>query len=170
MFLVFDLDGTIIDTKQAVYAAYASVGVQMPEDAWGKPWYEWLDDSDAHRRKAEVYHEFIPGYSRPLPLLDIALEEQVPIITGASSNAVASIKQHYGDLNVVRSGCSLEDKGAMLDNLQFEVVFQYGHHKCIYVDDCERTRAYLQKERTTWEILSPQVYLMLSPQDYLASY
>lgn len=57
MLAVFDLDGVIADTHDAVRAAYHEVGVDMPDDAWGKPWVDWLVDLvGGDRTKAESLH------------------------------------------------------------------------------------------------------------------
>lgn len=53
---IFDVDGTLVDTKDLVFRCYASAGVEMPDDAWGKPWNDWLidyfDGDEAKARKA----------------------------------------------------------------------------------------------------------------------
>lgn len=38
----FDVDGTLVNTRELNRLAYESVGVSIPDDAWGKPWHEWL--------------------------------------------------------------------------------------------------------------------------------
>ena len=54
---VFDLDGVLADTRATVRAAYREVGVEMPDDAWGRPWTEWLVDAvGGDVTKAESLH------------------------------------------------------------------------------------------------------------------
>ena len=44
---VWDLDGTLLDSRDAVRRAYLEAGVVMPDDAWGKPWQVWCGVSFA---------------------------------------------------------------------------------------------------------------------------
>lgn len=62
--LSFDVDGTIVDTRELNRRAYAEVGVEYPADAWGVPWQAWLPRVTGypehacevlHRTKVEVY-------------------------------------------------------------------------------------------------------------------
>ena len=57
--VAFDLDGTLVDSREAVELAYRIAGVTMPDGAWGKPWQEWLDDPDVHCRKTIIYINLI---------------------------------------------------------------------------------------------------------------
>jgi FMN phosphatase YigB (HAD superfamily) len=58
---VFDLDGTLFDTEHRVRQAYLDAGVDMPDDAWGKPAVAWLPAlkgshwKQYHQRKTELY-------------------------------------------------------------------------------------------------------------------
>lgn len=40
--VVFDVDGTLVDTERLVREAYDSVGIAMPDSAFGTSWQEWL--------------------------------------------------------------------------------------------------------------------------------
>lgn len=152
-FLVFDLDGTLVDTKQAVREAYLASGVIMPESAWGKPWWQWLESVAAHRHKIKVYPEYIPKYAQPLPLLKFAVEFNVPVITSASWEAVRAIKEHFApSLNVIATECSWFDKCDHLRRISI---------RGIYVDDDLTTRNHV-KENTSWETVSPQEFLASS--------
>src|SRR5690554_4950980 len=42
--ICFDIDGTLVDTRELNLRAYAQVGVEIPDDAWGRRWQEWLPE------------------------------------------------------------------------------------------------------------------------------
>lgn len=98
---VFDMDGVLMDSKDAVFEAYERAGVIMPEDAWGKPWQDWLirecngDEKHAqkvHTVKNQMYLETLEFYARWKPARHlaaqlIAADEMVRVITGASIDA-----------------------------------------------------------------------------------
>jgi FMN phosphatase YigB (HAD superfamily) len=148
--IVCDLDGTLIDSKLAVIEAYRAVGVEMPTHAWGRPWQQWLHDEVAHTRKNDVYADMLRKYGEPLPLYQVAARHQYPVITGASSAAVAAIVGQFGWLNVVLTNASLEDKALWL----------HDHAPTgIYVDDDPLTRDYVRRY-TGWTCYSPQDALL----------
>lgn len=105
MYYAFDLDGTLVDTKELIIASYKRVGVTPPEDFFGKPWQEWLDDEEKHRQKNEVYIAMIPKHLKPLPLLSLfqrlivddgpgGIKYAPTILTAASQIAALAILQH----------------------------------------------------------------------------
>jgi hypothetical protein len=151
MTYAFDLDGTLIDTKEAVVQAYRIAGVEMPEDAWGKPWHEWLKDETIHHKKNEVYPDMLKQFASVLPLFTIALRLNAPVITGASNEAVIAIQSVFGSLNIVGIQCSRLEKILWL-NRQRE--------RGCYVDDDDATLL-LVKEFTTWKPLTPNEALQL---------
>lgn len=72
LFLCSDVDGTIIDSRALVRRAYAEVGVDMPDDAWGRPWNEWLIELVGSARGADLIHNAkIYAYERLLHRADI---------------------------------------------------------------------------------------------------
>lgn len=156
--IVFDLDGTLIDTREAVRQAYLAVGIVQPEEAWGRlPWQEWLPplcDSPEHARflhtkKNEHYEEMLARFAIPLPCWDIAASLKAPIITGASITAVHAVQTLFRRrLNVKANGVNRHGKAAWLSANGWGT----------YVDDCPDTRLYLQ-EVTTWKIQSPAEFL-----------
>lgn len=62
---IFDLDGTLVDTRPLVVEAYRRAGVIMPDDAWGKTAEEWLPQCTrfnwrhVHDRKQQFYAELL---------------------------------------------------------------------------------------------------------------
>lgn len=144
---VFDLDGTLIDTQKAVREAYRIIGVEMPADAWGRPWKEWLNDPFAHQCKNDVYPKMVAMHARALPLFDHATRLNAPILTGASPGAVHTIKSWFWGLNIALVGASLEDKARWLNAHERRPL-------CYYVDDLESARRYV-KTHTRWIVLAP---------------
>ena len=68
-FVVFDVDGVLVDTRELVVQAYRDVGVEMPENAWGLPWHEWLpalvgDDGRAAELHREKTRRYVPSSHR----------------------------------------------------------------------------------------------------------
>jgi len=60
----FDLDGTLLNTWEINYQAYATVGVKMPNHAHGLSWQEWLPEycggnfavaGTLHSAKTQIY-------------------------------------------------------------------------------------------------------------------
>jgi beta-phosphoglucomutase len=127
--LLFDLDGTLVDTRAANYAAYAAalaeVGVAIEEAAFnvladGRNWRWFLPHilgEAAHRapavaaRKAELYPDLV-GQARPNPrmvALARAARGHVPtavVTTASAANAGAVLNRHglAGLFDLVVSG------------------------------------------------------------------
>lgn len=143
MLLVFDLDGTLIDSKRAVFEAYRKVGLFPPEDWWGKPFSAWSDDWRAHDRKNEYYPEMLLKYGRRLPCADLMEITGGIILTGASREATLYALQFLNLGADTISGC---DEAAKLREL--ERLGEFG----IYFDDdyrfCQRVR-----ELTKWQAI-----------------
>lgn len=151
---VFDLDGTLVDTREAVRRAYEYAGVTMPADAWGRPWHEWLTGPDASRKHAvknQVYMKTLGLFGRPLPLLQLVEEGGYPVITGASHIAVETIIIKWAPrLNVALRQATLEDKVRWLGR----------RVPGAYVDDDVRCRQIIE-EKTRWQVLTPEECLRL---------
>jgi FMN phosphatase YigB (HAD superfamily) len=148
---VFDLDGTLFDTRALVREAYLKAGVVMPDDAWGKPAVEWLPDVTdrehwkwIHEKKT-IYYDRLIRESPPArttacrAMIDLALSGcPTYIITGASREATTALlsglqSYHY---RVLGCGCNLEVK--------VFTVQKVGARGMVYVDDdakaCEAMR------------------------------
>mgnify|MGYP000959187926 CR=1 FL=1 len=156
--VVFDLDGTLVDTRDAVVTAYAEVGIHMPTQAWGRPWQDWLPGSaslngrsakDVHAAKNRVYPACLARLARPTPLLTYAAVKQSSVITGASKEAVEAIQQQFNvKLNVGGYNMTLNDKIYWLNE-----AYQSAED-CIYIDDDESTREHVYYG-THWRPLCP---------------
>lgn len=144
MHYAYDLDGTLADTRRAVVEAYRAVGVEPPENFFGKPWREWLTDSALHDRKNAIYPQYVRKYVRPTHLVDTFKATGGLIITGASNEAARIVLDSIGleDAIMVFSELSMQGKANLLNGLSEEgVVFE----------DSEIISAYL-KENTKWTV------------------
>lgn len=159
--IVFDLDGTLIDTREAVREAYLAAGVEMPDAAWGKPWHTWLPQlpnlrlspEEIHKIKNANYKHCLREHGRVLPCLQYAVQLDAPIITGASVQAIAHVKtwlseQGYHLRSVDLFGASYDMKQFWLNTTS----------RGIYVDDDVDVRVKL-RESTRWLVASPEQFL-----------
>lgn len=121
---VFDLDGTLFDTEQLVRRAYLAAGVNMPDDAWGKPAREWLPAlkgplwPNYHVRKNEIYNRMLiesppQRTTAARAMVDLSTGGcETYLLTGASRPAVNLLMHgfqpyHFKTLGV---GCTLDEK------------------------------------------------------------
>jgi FMN phosphatase YigB (HAD superfamily) len=97
---VFDLDGCLVNTRAAVKEAYRCAGVEMPEDAWGKPVGSWCTP-EQHVLKNQYYGDCLARLASPGPafMLWKSLTGFPRIIlTGASHEALRLNLLHYPEL------------------------------------------------------------------------
>lgn len=147
LLIAFDVDGTLVDTRDLVTKAYADQGVTMPDEAWGQPWYSWLPNTvgslskaiQVHEAKNKSYLKVLTDGDLPvLPATDLAKDlmaegaVDVGFLTGASDDAVQAILTRLGiDTNLLwGSSMSYDDK---LDWLIVNV-----WKRVIYIDDDAR--------------------------------
>lgn len=96
--LVWDLDGTLINTRQANYLAYKSLGINPPDDFHVRPWQEWCTQ-EAHDAKGRVIDGFILNHAKPLQLLDVwEANGRGTILTNSSWEAVEAIRRRFPQL------------------------------------------------------------------------
>tara|TARA_R110000824_G_scaffold58288_1_gene157709 strand:- start:3433 stop:3933 length:501 start_codon:yes stop_codon:yes gene_type:complete len=159
MTYLFDLDGTLVNTRLAVKEAYRQVGIEMPDDAWGKPWTEWLNNKFAHDAKAKIYPDVLKEFAEPLPLYRYVQQTQAPVITGASRDAVRAINDMFGSLNVIITCATRQRK--------VEIIQQYIHEKkddITYVDDDIQMHKEIKKANLSCSVLLPvNAYQQLFP-------
>jgi hypothetical protein len=158
MHVVFDLDGTLVDTEYAVIDAYAAVGITYPAEAWGKPWQAWLpklvgDEEVAcqiHDLKNVAYLALIDaGKVEELPAATLARtlvkipEFMVTTLTGASLDATAALCDTLGLERVgMLTGYTLGSKVAWLNG-------DHGELPGIYFDDNAEALSVI-RVRTKW--------------------
>lgn len=140
--VIFDLDGVLVNTHDLVVKAYRKVGVNMPPDAYGKPWTDWLVEymrgdlnraEITHNRKVYKYSQMLHQIEE-LPCADllrnlVASDVPVGVLTG-SSRATAVVILHKIGVPAgtgLVTGCSLETKKHELRTMPYDRVF--------YIDD-----------------------------------
>lgn len=91
----FDLDGTLINTRELNRVAYRAAGVDVPDRAWGLRWQEWLPEltgshavaTGIHNRKVQAYVEVVTDCS----VRDIALP---------AARLAADLQEHGDDVTL----------------------------------------------------------------------
>jgi phosphoglycolate phosphatase-like HAD superfamily hydrolase len=143
---VYDLDGTLIDSKRAVVEAYKAAGINPPDDFWGKPFSAWCDANVAHERKNDLYPEMLKKYGKRLPTADLMAETGGHILTGASYDATLYALGFLGLMTVV--DCIYDSCDDATKLRQLEKLGESG----FYFDDdfrfCQRVR-----ELTKWQAI-----------------
>lgn len=137
----FDLDGTLAHTRDAVLAAYRAVGVEPPEDFFGKTWREWLHDPVKHHQKNEVYLKMM-NKVQPTSIVDLFEQVGGIIVTGASAAAAYAVLQRLDmarEPERVFTELNTKQKAECLNGRGFGIVFE----------DSPDVAKYL-KENTSW--------------------
>lgn len=126
---IFDMDGTIIDSRRAVREAYKSAGIVLPDDAWGKTASEWGCPPDVHKMKAALYPTILLRVGRRLHAADLLKITNGSVLTGASLEAVEAVRAALDhSFPLAGAGCDQGEKMRVLaDNAHAYPV--------IYVDD-----------------------------------
>lgn len=120
MHYAFDLDGTLVDTKELVRKAYIHAGVVPPDDFFGKTFFEWFtgdpqEAQEVHSNKQQYYMEHIKSV-KPLPLMELlkalVLAGRAPtILTGASATSYQLLSSVFPILVDVQAETSLNLAG-----------------------------------------------------------
>lgn len=149
---VFDLDDTLFLTKDLVVKAYLRAGVVMPEDAWGKPAYEWLPQiagrlwMNTHVSKNEIYTRILLASppertTAARAMVDLSLGGcETYVLTGASkaaTNVLLSGFQPY-HYRLLGTKCSLEEKTFRLRQIgdtRNTVYVDDDHHTCDVMEE-----------------------------------
>jgi phosphoglycolate phosphatase-like HAD superfamily hydrolase len=161
MKFVFDLDGTLIDNRQAIVEAYRAVGVH--EVPFSMPWHDFCSQAQ-HNAKARVYPEMLERYARPTQLFERLWTRwnadrddwhRPRCLTGASSRAVDQIT----DLPWFRElRCVVDVTADMTPQLKADWLALHGWGT--YVDDDADARRVIQ-ELTVWKVIDPTEALSL---------
>ena len=100
---VFDLDGTLVDSKEKTIAAYetAAPGLFKPE-YWGKTAAEWGCPPSIHRTKQMLFNRdtrmLQPGWALPMFMEVLRRGEKPIILTGASSTTVKFLLRYISSI------------------------------------------------------------------------
>lgn len=98
---IFDLENTLVHTKEAVRAAYVAAGVDLPEDFFVMPWPSFCS-AEEHNRKNEIYHHF--AYKiRILPAFNLwRATPGAVILSGISEAALGVVRDTVPELQQAR--------------------------------------------------------------------
>jgi hypothetical protein len=121
---VFDVDGTLVDTREATLAAYeaASPGLFKPE-YWGKPSQEWGCPADVHERKVAAFARLSamikPAWAMPMFRHAQYVGHHCIFLTGASEDTMDIHRTRFRKLAAHDCHCSLStaDKRRYLEDL-----------------------------------------------------
>jgi len=141
--LAFDLDGTLFDNRDVIFHCYEEAGIIPPENFWGQPAREWLDNEEIHEKKNQLYLQRVHLLT-PLPPLRLLYRHGGIILTGASYPAVRAIMDIWM-LRPEKVFCqqSLGDKIAALNAQPVPG---------IYIEDQPEIAEIIQRE-TQWTVV-----------------
>ncbi len=101
---LFDLDDTLLKTRELVIEAYERVGLprQRVIDNWGRPYQAWVGE-DLHNKKAQAYRDLLKEKQPDTTCLyrmipDERLMGPRFITTGASEEAYELLKSYFSNL------------------------------------------------------------------------
>lgn len=154
--LYFDVDGTIVNSRELVTKAYEAVGVKMPAYAWGLRWQDWLVDhcegADElarllHERKS---HEYVKLLTRSdiqryaLPAAQLARHallnygvNSVRYLTASTDSTAYSIVSRLGIAATLTGNLSYDQRRDVLADAPTGTV---------YLDDNEETLDQLKRD------------------------
>lgn len=146
---VFDLDGTLVDTRAAHEAAYREVGVEPPEDFHIRPWQDWCHER-VHSEKNALLPRHLAQTARLLPAFKILEAMGGEILTNASEESFAAIVAVFPALSQYRATRGKTPKEKFLWLLE-----QQGDSMSpgVYLDDNEGLVRQVRRQ-TRWQALS----------------
>lgn len=141
--VIYDLDGTLVETKLANREAYIMAGVTPPDNFNTIPWQEWTT-KEIHTLKNINLEKTMPEYARELPLLQIARSTKSIVLSNVSDAALKIVAGIF-DLSrlTVANKMTPTDKVLFLKNASYTGV---------YVDDSIET-CKLVKATTGWSVM-----------------
>lgn len=161
----FDLDGTLLNTAELNRQAYATVGVKIPDSAYGRPWTDWLPEycsgnieiaAILHRQKTSIYlRRLIESdlHGMELPALDVARElhadnpTRVKILTAAALLSTRRVLNRLGFADIEYHA-----------ELQYEARRRHlstwaVHNAVTYVDDNPKTLLKLRADELNGRLI-----------------
>lgn len=150
--IVFDLDGTLIDTRAANELAWrATLGRSPPPDFYERNWMEWASEG-AHEEKLRRYPWALERHPpRVLPLMAVALRERSfgsIVLSAISPEGLAVVSRLVLPLRRLDIVPGLDIERKVLHLILLESIRGAG----VYVDDSAAT-CQLVRERTGWQTL-----------------
>ncbi len=133
MKFVFDLDGTLVSTREANRLAYESIGVLPPANFHHVPWNSWTTE-EIHKAKNRALPEFIHAFAKPLPLLECALQleyRNTCVLSNCSDSALLTLRKKFPELRElgIRNRMSGAEKAIFISA---NYMFMQG----VFFDDC----------------------------------
>lgn len=143
--LAFDLDNTLIDTREANRAAWAAVGIDDPQEY--RPAREWAT-RQMMVAKAIVYPMHLERTAKVLPVAALLQRNGGIILTAASDATVAALVKQFPWLAFfeIYNELNLDQKVALLNCKK----------PGIYFDDWD-VAVQVVKERTLWRTVNVTV-------------
>jgi len=147
---IWDLDNTLVHTREAALQAYLLTGTVPPEDFHTRPWQTWCSEAD-RLRKEEAYPTALRGHARPTPLFDLWRVKGGPIITNTAPASVDVLRRMFSELNDVPIGAGMDPTS----KIEYLRLLSEDGLTGVYVDDsaetCRRVR-----EETKWQAVQVQ--------------
>jgi hypothetical protein len=105
--VAWDLDGTLVLTREANMAAYRRIGVEPPEDFHLRQWREWCEPRK-HQEKGTHIAYYLRRLGRPTPLLGVFGQIGGRILTSASPPVVAALREQFPELRKAQIDSELD--------------------------------------------------------------
>ena len=142
LIVAWDLDGTLVHTRDANLAAYQALGVRPPSDFHVRPWQEWCS-AEVHDEKGRLLPAYLRRCATPTPLLRLFRGMGGDIVTNSSPPAIAALREIFSELRTARihGGLSPVEKVDWLNAASLPG---------LYIDDSIRT-VEMVRRRTQWQ-------------------
>lgn len=146
MLVVYDLDGTLVDTRLANLRAYEKAGITPPCDFHIRDWKTWTT-SKIHDAKNRFLESVMAENVVELPLLENAQEEGAMVLSNISFDAFNILRLH---VNLVSLYIHIEMDS--MAKVKFLKDMEEEHRIGIYIDDSLLT-CQLVQQMTSWQVL-----------------
>ena len=151
--MVFDLDGTLVDTRKANWEAYRHINISPPDNFHQIPWQQWVTVT-GHDAKNRVLPKFMKIHAKELPLLGVArLMEDKVIVSNISAAALESLIDcvDLDEFNIF-AGLDIRSKADRINFLRAEYYVDDSLGNCLYIKDNTECIVYHYKGRNLIEV------------------
>lgn len=144
MQFVYDFDGVLVDTKNAIRRAWKMVGVDPPKDFWKKSWKDWCPDPELYEKRNEAYIEKCLPLVNLLPMMKVAAATGGLILTNGAQSRVLATLAHFNVKDcIVKCELNAIEKAKELNSLK-----EVG----VYFEDQWENAAIIRK-LTQWKVV-----------------